>query len=83
MIHEHNLDPVSGQIAAHCEAATNYQEAIAYYQRAARVARAVYANRDVRQYLQRAIDLFSQAEINPKQQIEMKIHPDPLLSFPD
>jgi DNA-binding SARP family transcriptional activator len=70
-LHAGNLDAVSGQIGAHCEAAGCYQEAIAHYRRAAKVAQAVYANQDTLDYLQRAIDLFSQAEVKPQQQLEI------------
>ncbi len=70
-IHAENLDPISGQIAAHFEAAGNYQSAIAYYHQAARVAQAVFANRDTLQYLQRAINLFSQTGVNPPPQVKI------------
>ena len=69
-LHMDDLESVSGQIAAHCEAAGYYREAIAYYQRAARVAQDVYANQDTLDFLQRAIDLFPQAKASPQQQLE-------------
>lgn len=70
-LHTDNLDQVSAQIASHCEAAGRYPAAIKYYQRAAKVAQAVYANRDTENYLQRTISLFSKAKTKPEQKIEI------------
>lgn len=71
LLHADNLDPVSGQIAAHCEAAGQYEDAVAYYQQAVKVAQAVYANGDEEKYLQRIVGLFSKAKTKPEQQIEI------------
>ncbi len=70
-LHAGNLDPVSGQIASHCEAAGYYREAISYYQRAAEAAQAVYANQDTLVYLRRAVDLIPEAEIDRQQALEI------------
>ncbi len=70
-LHAPNLDPVSGQIAAHCEAAEFHQDAITYYQRAAKAAQSVYANQDTLDHLQRAIDLLPQTEIDRSQILEI------------
>jgi tetratricopeptide (TPR) repeat protein len=43
-VHGHDLDIMSGEIAAHYERGGRYQEAIAHYRRAADVARRIYAN---------------------------------------
>ena len=56
-VHAHNLDGVSGQLAHHCEASNQADEAINYYQRAARVAHRLSALADAISYLQRAIKL--------------------------
>jgi DNA-binding SARP family transcriptional activator len=70
-LHADDLDPVSGQIARHCEAAGRHQEAIVHYRRAANVAQAVYANQDTLNYLQRATDLLSRTKVDPKLQAEI------------
>lgn len=70
-LHQDDRDAVSEQIGAHCEAAGYYREAIAAYQRAARAAQDVYANKDTLDFLQRAINLLPQATIDPEQQLEL------------
>ena len=52
-----DLDPVSGQIAAHYERAGLAEQAVAYYQRAAAVAQRVYANDDAIGLLSRELAL--------------------------
>ncbi|MFB0537017.1 MAG: BTAD domain-containing putative transcriptional regulator [Anaerolineae bacterium] len=52
-----DLDPVSGQVAVHYERAGRPEQAIPYYQRAAEVARRVYANEEAMEYLERALAL--------------------------
>lgn len=70
-LHADNLDSISGKLATHCEAAGRTAEAIGYYRRAAEVARAVYANQEAIQCLQRAIDLFPEAAVAAQQQVEI------------
>jgi transcriptional regulator with XRE-family HTH domain/tetratricopeptide (TPR) repeat protein len=56
-VHGDNVDAVSGQIAAHYERASQARPAVAYYRRAAEVARQVYANAYAIDYYQRALTL--------------------------
>jgi tetratricopeptide (TPR) repeat protein len=70
-LHADDLDPVSGQIARHCETAGGYGHAVSYYQRAARVAQAIFANQDTLDYLQQALDLLSRTKDDPEQQAEI------------
>ncbi len=55
--HAANLDAVSGQIAVHYEQAGRAEQAIAYYQRAARVAQQTFSNAEVCNLLARALSL--------------------------
>jgi DNA-binding SARP family transcriptional activator/predicted ATPase len=55
--HASDLDAVSHQVAVHYERASLPEQAISYYQRAAEVARRVYANQEAVSYLQRALAL--------------------------
>ena len=52
-----DLDAVSGQIASHYERAGLIEQALPYYQRAAAVARRVYANEDAISLLSRSLEL--------------------------
>lgn len=52
-----NLDTVSGQIASHYERADLGEQAIPFYQRAASIARELYANEDAIGLLERALAL--------------------------
>jgi len=56
-IHAEDLDSVSGQIASHYERAGMIEQALPYYQRAAAVARRVYANEDAISLLMRSLEL--------------------------
>jgi DNA-binding SARP family transcriptional activator/predicted ATPase len=56
-IHAEDLDSVSGQIASHYERAGMIEQALPYYQRAAAVARRVYANEDAISLLSRSLEL--------------------------
>jgi len=56
-VYAHDLDTVSGPIAAHYERAGQAGRAVAYYRRAAEVARQVYANADAIDYCRRALTL--------------------------
>ncbi len=55
--HEKDLDPVSGQIAAHYESAGLFEQAIPHYSRAAVVAQGVYANDEAMALADRALCL--------------------------
>ena len=55
--HAADLDPVSGRIAAHYERAGSPEDAIVFYQRAAEVAKHIFANEEAITYLGRAIAL--------------------------
>jgi len=54
-----DLDSVSGQIASHYERAGMIEQALPYYQRAAAVARRVYANEDAISLLSRSLELLA------------------------
>ena len=54
-----DLDPVSGQIAAHYEQAGIPDQAVPYYQRAAAVAQRVYANEEAINLLNKALALLA------------------------
>ncbi len=56
-VYTQDLDAVSGQIAAHYERAGQAERAVAYYRRAADVARQVYANADAIEHYRRALTL--------------------------
>jgi len=56
-VHTENLDEVSGQLAAHYERAGMIEQALPYYQRAAAVARRVYAIEDAISLLSRSLEL--------------------------
>jgi tetratricopeptide (TPR) repeat protein len=56
-IHAEDLDAVSGQLAAHYERAGMIEQALPYYQRAAAVARRLYANEDAVSLLSRSLEL--------------------------
>lgn len=59
-LHRDDLDPISGQIAAHYERAGMAEQAIPYYRRAAGVAQRLYANEDAISLLLRALALLEQ-----------------------
>src|SRR5216684_1423000 len=56
-IYTEDLDSVSGQIASHYERAGLIAQALPFYQRAAAVARRVYANEDAISLLSRSLEL--------------------------
>ncbi len=56
-IHTSNLDPISGQVAAHFERAGLPEQAMRYYQRAAAVAQRVYANEEAISLLNKGLAL--------------------------
>ncbi len=56
-IYAEDLAPVSGQIASHYERAGLIAQALPFYQRAAAVARRVYANEDAISLLSRSLEL--------------------------
>jgi DNA-binding SARP family transcriptional activator len=56
-VHAPRLDPVSGQLAAHYERSGEWEQAVAYYQRAAELAQEVYANADAIGLLRRGLAL--------------------------
>ena len=56
-IHAVDLDSVSAQIAAHYDQAGKTEAAIRYYERAAQVARRLYANQEAIEHYQRALTL--------------------------
>jgi DNA-binding SARP family transcriptional activator len=53
--HVNNLDPISGQLAAHFERAGMLEQAVLYYQRASDVARRVYASAEAITLLSRGL----------------------------
>ena len=58
-VYRNQLDTVNGQIAAHYESAGLFDRAVLYYQRAAEVARQVYANDDAIRYYRRGLALLA------------------------
>jgi len=60
----HTLDALSGQIAAHYEQAGALEQAISYYERAAGVARRVYANTEALVAYRRVLRLLEQVPIS-------------------
>jgi predicted ATPase len=56
-VHESDLDPVSAQVAAHCEAAGLPEQAIPHYWRAAVVAQGVYAHDEAMALAARGLSL--------------------------
>jgi DNA-binding SARP family transcriptional activator/tetratricopeptide (TPR) repeat protein len=72
VVHASALDSVSGQIAAHYELAGRVEQAIPYYERAARAAQRVYANADAIRDYRHAIALL--ATIRPAQELAATLH---------
>ena len=58
-LHAEDLDSVSGQLASHYERAGMIEQALPCYQRAAAVARRVYANEDAISLLSRSLELLA------------------------
>jgi predicted ATPase len=61
-----DLDSVSGQIASHYERAGMIEQALPYYQRAAAVARRLYANEDAISLLSRSLELLALLPVGAK-----------------
>ena len=61
----------SGQIAFHYQQSGQYQKAVDYYQQAAKEAGGVGANKESVAYLQQAIDLFSNIEVESQQKTDI------------
>ncbi len=57
IVHSSDMDAVSGQIAAHYERAGMFQSALIHYQRAANVARRIYAIQEAKSLYSRAIEM--------------------------
>jgi DNA-binding SARP family transcriptional activator len=66
--HAHDLGPVSGQLAAHYEQAGAFDQAVAWYERAADVAQQMYANVEAIRLLERALDLLGTLPATPERQ---------------
>jgi DNA-binding SARP family transcriptional activator len=81
VVYSGDLDSVGAQVAAHYEHAGESEQAILYYQRAAEVARRIYANEEAIRYYQRALALL---ETGPpgepgrdwRQEMSSKLHED-------
>jgi tetratricopeptide (TPR) repeat protein len=78
-VYAHNLDPVSGQVAAHYERAGQPEQAIPYYQRAAESAQRIYANEEAIRYYQQALALLEtappgQSGADWQQEMSTKLH---------
>lgn len=65
-LNKDDLDPVSAQLAAQCEQAGLFEQAIDYYKRAGGVAAAVFANDDAINLLRRGMTLLSQTRASKK-----------------
>jgi DNA-binding SARP family transcriptional activator/tetratricopeptide (TPR) repeat protein len=65
-IHAEDLDAVSGQIAAHYERAGMIEQALPFYQRAAAVAKRVYANLDAISLLSRSLAMLERLPASSK-----------------
>ncbi|GIW04091.1 MAG: hypothetical protein KatS3mg059_0711 [Thermomicrobiales bacterium] len=66
--HASDLDPVSGQLAAHYEHAGALDRAVVWYERAAEVAQRMYADTEAIRLLDRALDLLRQLPATPERQ---------------
>ena len=74
-MHADDLDAVSGQIASHYERAGMIEQALPYYQRAAAVARRLYANEDAISLLSRSLELLEQLPASAKRdKQELSLH---------
>ena len=74
--HQPDLDPVSGRIAGHLERGGMLEEAIPFYQRAAEVAKAMFANEEAIAHLQRALALLEklpQSEQRDRRELPLRI----------
>jgi predicted ATPase len=74
-----DLDSVSGQVAVHYERASQPERAIPYYQRAAEVARRIYANEEAIRYYRQALALLETAPPGEsrgdwRQEMSTKLH---------
>lgn len=65
-LNKDDLDPISAQLAAQCEQAGLFEQAIGYYKRAGGVAAAVFANDDAINLLRRGMTLLSQTRASKK-----------------
>src|SRR6266851_1473061 len=75
-MHAEDLDPVSGQIASHYERAGIIEQALPSYQRAAAVARGVYANEDAISLLSRSLallELLPAGSKHDKQELSLQL----------
>jgi DNA-binding SARP family transcriptional activator/predicted ATPase len=80
-MHAEDLDPVSGQIASHYERAGMIEQALPSYQRAAAVARGVYANEDAISLLSRSLvllELLPAGSKRDKQELGLQLALAPL-----
>ena len=59
-MHAENLDPVAGHLAVHCAAAGLLEQALTFYQRAAEVARGLFAHQEALNHRQQALALLRQ-----------------------
>ncbi len=66
--HAGDQDPVSGQLAAHYENAGAFDRAVVWYERAAGVARRMYADAEAIRLLDRALDLLRELSATPERQ---------------
>ncbi|MBV9230165.1 MAG: AAA family ATPase [Chloroflexi bacterium] len=80
-LHTEDLDTVSGQIASQYERAGMIEQALPYYQRAAAVARRVYANEDAINLLVLSLELLEQLPASlkrDKQELSLQLALAPL-----
>ena len=76
LLHRSDLDGVSARVAAHYEHAGQTERAIAFYRRAAVVARQVYANEEAIRLYSRALDLLKHLPDNrerDKQELDLQL----------
>ena len=79
VVYADDLDPVSGQMAAHYERAGQPEQAIPYYQRAAEMAQRIYVKEEAIRYYQRALALLETAPPGEsggdwRQEMSTKLH---------
>ena len=67
-IHAENLDPVAGHLAVHCAAAGLLEQSITYYQRAAEVARCLFAHQEAVNHSQQALAMLRHLPKSTKNQ---------------
>jgi DNA-binding SARP family transcriptional activator/tetratricopeptide (TPR) repeat protein len=64
-VHAAELDPISGELAAHYEQAGLPEQAVRYYQRAADVAQRIFAHAEATSHLRKGLGLLDHLPVSP------------------